>query len=361
MFSKAESTSSEERILPQEYAHRRIFSLLRRKWIIIVIAVIILVTASVILARLFRYNVSPFAKQLYKSEMPNNYKVVFIADQGLSNNSKALLTFIRNSSPDLVLHQGDFDYVGKHFGVPCDLDDPTLFFKQIDDYLGSDIPLLACVGNHDLPKWSEYKRIMIERLEKWDLARNCTGEYGEKFTCVFYDMTVVFSSVGTLAKDHETYITETLSLNDKTTWKVCSWHKNMRKYQAGSKSDETGYGVYDACRKYGAIIATGHEHSYSRTHLMDDYEKGIVASKDLNLKKGKSFAFVSGVGGMPTRTTDASLVQQSFMAVAFGKQDGLSSGGLFCTLKIDGVPGKGKCQFIDINGKVWDEFQMTSE
>ncbi len=73
--------------------------------------------------------------------------------------------------------------------------------------------------------------------------------------------------------------------------------------QLGGKDDDVGWQAYEACREGGAIVATAHEHSYSRTHLMDDFKSRSVASGSniLVIEKGKCFVFVSGLGGRGIR------------------------------------------------------------
>ena len=44
---------------------------------------------------------------------------------------------------------------------------------------------------------------------------------------------------------------------DRHIWRICSWHKNQQAMQVGGKTDEMGWGVYDACTDLSAIIATG--------------------------------------------------------------------------------------------------------
>jgi hypothetical protein len=81
----------------------------------------------------------------------------------------------------------------------------------------------------------------------------------------------------------------------------------MQLLQVGGKSDETGWGVYEESRRGGAIMATAHEHSYSRTHLLADVEHQEVASTSEPLvlaaddpatpeDGGRSFAFAPGLG-----------------------------------------------------------------
>jgi hypothetical protein len=56
--------------------------------------------------------------------------------------------------------------------------------------------------------------------------------------------------------DHAKYIDDTFRGSD-ATWKICVWHKNQRAYQIGNKVDETGYEVYEACRRHGAMVLSG--------------------------------------------------------------------------------------------------------
>src|SRR5207247_5720398 len=99
---------------------------------------------------------------------------------------------------------------------------------------------------------------------------------------------------------------------DSSTWRISSWHKDMRLMQVGGKGDETGWGVYEQSRRGGAIIATAHEHSYSRTYLLSSCQDETVASTATTLvlsrddpstpaDEGRSFVFVSGLGGKSIR------------------------------------------------------------
>ena len=63
-------------------------------------------------------------------------------------------------------------------------------------------------------------------------------------------------------------------------------------------------GLTRSAAKAGAIIATGHEHSYSRTHLMDNFATQKFVKTPVGplvIRKGRTFAFVSGLGGASVR------------------------------------------------------------
>ena len=132
--------------------------------------------------------------------------------------------------------------------------------------------------------------------------------------------------------------------------------------QVGDKLDETGWWVYEECRKGGAIIATGHEHSYSRTHLMENFEEQIVASTSntLEIEKGRTFAFVSGIAGRTIRDQDDELASKPWWAFVYTSNQNANYGALFCAFNINGVKDKAHCYFKNIDDEVIDEFDIIS-
>src|SRR5204863_5940875 len=106
---------------------------------------------------------------------------------------------------------------------------------------------------------------------------------------------------------------------DTSTWRISSWHEDMQLMQVGGKSDQTGWGVYEQSRRGGAIIATAHEHSYSRTYLLSSCQNQTVASTASTLvlssdypgtpaDEGRRLRVVSrlGVSSIGTRLPDGS-------------------------------------------------------
>ena len=251
----------------------------------------------------------------------------------------------------MVLHQGDFDY----------LDDPDAWDQQITDILGADYPYFASIGNHDLIAWDGYQEKLEERLAQVDDA-TCTGDLGVKAACTYRGLFFVLSGVGTLGSDHADFIKDALAADD-SVWRICSWHKNQRLMQVGGKGDEVGWGPYEECRKAGAIIATGHEHSYERTYLMDGLENQSVASRSstLRIEKGKTFVFVSGLGGRSIRGQDDALAANPWWAEVFTADQGANFGAFFCTFNRNGTENKARCYFKDIDGTVADKFQVIAQ
>lgn len=294
-------------------------------------------------------NTNTVINELANKKTKGGYTVAFIADSGLDKDSQAVLRLIRDEGTDLVLHQGDFNYQ----------DDPDTWDQQINNILGEDFPFLASIGNHDIAAWAGYQKKLEDRLERTtDIT--CTGDIGVKATCTYQDILIVLSGVGTIGSEHETYLQEQLA-NSDSTWKICSWHKNQKLMQVGDKKDEVGWQAYEICRKAGAIIATGHEHSYSRTYLMDNFETQSIVnfSSTLDLKPGQSFAFVSGLAGKSIRSQEDKLADNPWWASVYTSDQNANYGALFCTFDDKGN-GQASCYFKDIEGNIVDQFELTS-
>lgn len=282
---------------------------------------------------------------------PVNFTIAFIGDQGYGEDSKAVLRLIKTEGADVVLHQGDFDY----------RDCPDCWDQQINDVLGPEFPYFSVIGNHDEFAWNGYQEKIRERMRKIP-GGSCTGDLGVKSVCTYHGFLFVFSGVGTKGTDHPAYMKEQLS-NSSATWKICSWHKNQHLMQTGGKGDEVGWEAYEVCREAGAIIATAHEHSYSRTHLMADFEKQLIASTSstLTLEPGKTFVFVSGLGGSSVRGQNDDLADKPWWASVYNQDLNANFGALFCTFNKDGTKNHASCYFKDINGRIPDRFGLVSK
>ena len=129
--------------------------------------------------------------------------------------------------------------------------------------------------------------------------------------------------------------------------------------QAGGKGDETGWEVYERCREGGAIIATGHEHSYSRTHLLSDMENQTIASTSdtLVLRDGESFVFVSGLGGASIRDQER---DGEWWATIYTSDQNANHGALFGVFGVEGREDLAYFFFKDIDGAIADEFWVVS-
>lgn len=278
-----------------------------------------------------------------------NLKVAFIGDQGLTTNSRAVLQLIKNEGAHMALHQGDFDYA----------DSPALWDQQINDILGPNYPYFASIGNHDIAQWAGYQTKLQERLSRITGA-SCTGNLGVKSACQYQGLYFLLTAPGTMDTGHDIYIRDQLASNN-AAWSICSWHKNMQAMDLGnSHPDETGWGVYEECRKGGGIVATAHDHVYGRTHLLSNFQTQTIdsTSATLILQKGKTFAFLSGLGG---HSIYAQASSDPWFASAYTSTQNATYGALFCTFNVNSQPDRASCYFKNINNQIIDQFELISQ
>ncbi len=301
-----------------------------------------------------------------------NFKVAFIGDSGAGSHFQSVLNLIKSEGADMVLHQGDFDYS----------DGPTKWMGMIDNTLGANFPYFGSDGNHDNWDSDGYAAFFKDRMSRVGLTPP-SGSLPPSYAITYNGLKVVFSE----ENGDPTHIDNELR-NDDHLWKVCSWHKNMTTMQVGGKGNEQGWPDYETCRQYGAIIATGHEHSYERTktltstqnltvdlsqHPLQTYN-GIpnVPSNpnSLLVAPGKTIVFVSGLGGNSIRSQQ----RCSPYAYPYGggsgcnyiwggistSDQGANYGALFITFNINGNPNRAHAYFKNINGQVIDEFDISA-
>ena len=278
--------------------------------------------------------------------------VAFIGDQGTGDNARAVLKLVADEGADLLLIQGDLGY---------DRSASAEWIANIDEILGEKFPVLLTVGNHENYEWPAYRKWLVQRIQ--DVPElSCQGDPGVKAHCSFRGVSIVQVAPGVggvdgvaARDDYANYLDSQLS-NTSNVWRICSWHKNQKSMQVGDKSDSTGWDVYSACLKHGGIVATAHEHSYSRTYLMHDFENQVVAHRNdlLEIGPGSSFAFVSGLGGRHIREQK---LFGDWWASVYSATQNASHGALFCTL----TDNRGTCQFKDVVGAVSDQFVLENK
>jgi predicted phosphodiesterase len=304
----------------------------------------------------------PGSRTFAQSELPPpNLKIAFLGDQSLGPWPIAVLELVRREGAHAVLHLGDFDYV----------DLPVLWEAQIDAVLGLDFPYFAVVGNHDEDEFYAtlgYQHFMEARMER--LGIPWEGDLGVASTFSYQGVRFVLTAPGVFGPGdglYDRYVRDRLA-EDDSVWRVSAWHKNQRLMQVGGKGDETGWGVYEESRKGGAIIATGHEHSYSRTHLLSSMSEQTVADRsDLLVltsdvdataaDEGRSFAFVSGLGGSSIRGQEQS---GDWWASIFTADQDARFGALFGVFHYAGNPRLAYFYFKDVSGRIVDEFFLWS-
>jgi hypothetical protein len=276
---------------------------------------------------------------------PPGFKMAFIGDQGLGPGAQKVLELVKGEGADLLVHLGDFDYS----------DNPAAWAGQYDRILGGDFPIISVVGNHDLLSWRGtrgYAWYVSERLRRMGVEVH--GDPGERCSFRYRGVFFVLTAPGLIGTGHAEFIRRELDA-DSSIWRISAWHVNQRLMQVGSKGDEAGWDVYEESRKGGAIIATAHEHSYSRTHLLSGMSARTVASTSdtLRLRKGRTFAFVSGLGGEEVRPQ---LLSGDWWAKIYTATQQALPGALFATFHVDGDPRKAEFAFKAVDGTVADHF-----
>jgi len=271
------------------------------------------------------------------------------------------------------MHQGDFSYDGT-----------STWINNINNTLGSNFPYLGSVGNHDT--WSQYAPFFRDRLSAMGLDPNVINSSDSNYAVSYKGLKMVFNK----EKGDQTFSLNQLK-NDNHIWKICSWHHNRNDFQAGGKGNSVALQTYRNCLDYGAIIATGHEHSYSRTCTLTDpgtwsasNRYGAQCSNPALMQVGpnSSFIFVSAMGGAGIRDYHASehdddgwwstiYTSNRYCKNTCTKSDlsgqdksrDISSysykwGALFITFN-DGNPNRATGYFKNINGTIIDEFVIT--
>lgn len=192
--------------------------------------------------------------------------------------------------------------------------------------------------------------------------------------------------------DHANYMDTQLAA-DNSLWSVCAWHVNQRDMQAGGKGDEAGWPAYQTCQKHGALIATGHEHSYSRTMTLSNVgnrtaNHGATGQPaEVTLDEGNTVVMVNGLAGASARAIDCSLKTNPWWSTIYGTNfylknrvvinettsscggsvPNLSHGVAFVEFNVDTngdgtyEPDKARAYFKNINGQIIDEYIITSK
>jgi len=285
-------------------------------------------------------------------EARQDLKVAFVGDHGVGGDSESVLRLIKAEAADLVLSQGDLGYRGS----------PETFDRMVSAILGPDFPFFASLGNHDADEWRAYQQLLSARARRSGRAI-CEGIIGVKAACVFDGLFFIDSAVGVLygqrGPDHADYIRSRLD-QSPSRWRVCSWHFDQAVMQLGEKPDQAGWEVYEACRQGGAIIATAHEHSYARTHVITKFAEQpefLPAGTELRIGPGRTVAFVTGLGGHSVRPQ---LRGGAWWAATYTADEGARPGALFCTFNAGGRAERASCYFKSIAGTVADRFDLLA-
>jgi predicted phosphodiesterase len=274
-------------------------------------------------------------------------KIAFIGDTNAGTAFQNVLNLIKNERAQLTVTLGDTVYAA---GLEDDWD------TRVRNTLGNSDPALVVVGNHDVDdgSWSTIRSFGEARLGRQS-AVSCTGTYGERATCRLNNVFIVVSGVGTRGTqaDQESFIANSLANAPAGAWRICAWHKNQRLMQVGGKTDEVGWTAYENCRNRGAIIMTGHEHSYSRTHLLSSMQNQTVAdsTSPYTVINGRTIAVVSGLGGVDIRDQE---LTGNWWAKVYTSTQGAKHAALFGTFYSD----RAEFYLKNIDGTVIETFTV---
>jgi hypothetical protein len=260
---------------------------------------------------------------------------------------------------DAVVHSGDFDYVNN----------PAAWEDSLNTWFGVNFPYFASIGNHDdlFRGPGGYQEFLEARLTR--LGIDWDGDLAAKSSLLYEGIHFVLTGPGVEGSGHDLYIRSVLA-SSPAIWRVSSWHKNMRLMQVGGKDDDTGWGVYEESRRGGAIIATAHSHTYSRSHLLSSMTAQTVADSSDTLAiriddastsmndEGASFAFVSGLGGRSIRDQE---IGGPWWASIYTSTQNANYGALFGVFNVNGDPRLAHFYFKSIDSLIVDEFYVRTD
>jgi len=237
-------------------------------------------------------------EQQVQSQRRLTTKIAFIADAGLNEASNRVLKLIREEGCDMVLHQGDLDYSGKS----------VEFFKSVDSIFGPTFPYFVTMGNYESKRgagrdvaWGAYHAIQRARLKRIQ-GLSCAVVSLRNLACTYEGVSFVTSAIGVnssrlgldLRELRAAQVTIWGDANEdigsaatqfKSTWKFCSWHLPLIDFQVGFREGVPWMAspklveAYESCRQRGAVILTGHEHYYVRSHTIRRYSENPKSVK----------------------------------------------------------------------------------
>ncbi len=302
---------------------------------------------------------------------PENFKVAFLGDGGLNDNYQAVLQLIEDEGAQLVIHSGDIvndenpDY-------------PQQWFDLISSVLDESrpFPYFYSLGNHDDEDWLGdaghigYRQLLQNRFDTLGLSYNGDpDELGGKTSFTYGGLFITLTAPGFeheepgrnfAGEDHASFLRQELG-NNNYLWQICSWHKLMEKMQVGGKGDETGWGVYEACRENGALIANGHEHSYARTDVLSSMAWQMVAddTSPYLIQPGQTMTWHAGTSGQGLRDQERCFDDScEEWASIYTADQGAVHGALFIEFHVDGDPRKARGYFKNINREFIDQFEL---
>jgi hypothetical protein len=282
-----------------------------------------------------------------------NLKVAFIGDTDSGANFTSVLNLVKNEGASALVVEGDMSYSAN----------PTAWWNALEAVMGTTFPVFISRGNHDDTSWSGYLPKAANHLGG---ATRVAGAHDANYKTTFRGLVIATIKKG----DTGSNISGLLS-GDNHLWKICIWHQNQAAMQIGSKGDEMGWDVYETCRNLGAIIETGHEHSYERTKTLIDMTLQTVdptcsSPGTLCVGPGRTFSSVVGLGGNSVRDQSRCLPStypygcKGEWAFIYTTQQSATHGAQFITFNA-GAAKTAVGYFKNINGATVDTFTINHD
>jgi len=292
-----------------------------------------------------------------------NLKIAFVGDTADGTNWGSVLSLAQAEGAHAVVVEGDMTYDA----------DPSGWWSRTEGVVGQSFPVFLARGNHDDSSWSGF---LSEAANHFGGATRTNGPHDAAYKAVFRGL-----AIATIRKGDTATTLNNLLNGDTHIWKVCNWHQNQNKMQVGGKGDEMGWAVYEACRQQGALIMTGHEHTYHRTKTMTNTQNQTIdptcsSGASVCVGPGRTFVAVVGTGGTGLRsqvrctptsstqpypslnTTDPSC---PIWASIYTTNQGANFGAQFITFNVDGNPRKARSYFKTISGTTIDNFVIFAD
>ncbi|MFH2019924.1 MAG: hypothetical protein ABIJ34_00770 [archaeon] len=298
-------------------------------------------------------------------DTPQEYKVVFIANQGTSQDASDVLSLINSKEADLIIIDGNMGYDKQPF--------------EWDNLMTeTSIPVLATIGDMDKEDWPSY----VSLIEPYDDSVECTGTAGDKHVCRFNNVTFILSGVGISNTDGNIdFITGAATAAD-TAWKFCVWHKSndMLRVSDRSSDDTLALPYYKACLDAGAVIITGYDNQYARTKEITNLEDSVGfldVNSEFEVRPGHSIIIDNGLGGFGSDRYDCGKDANNWWASIYtpnyymnnGLQvsksctedttSGFAPGALFFTFNYQGNENRTHGEFVNVNNVVVDSFDLV--
>jgi Calcineurin-like phosphoesterase len=291
-----------------------------------------------------------------------NLKVAFVADTDNLATGPFVdnLKMIKSEGAQAVVFNGDLSYDDKP---------PADWWKVVEANLGTDFPVFISEGNHDASQWAGYQARVDAHVKASGAEVDATKIDTRGYHYTWKGLSMVFIGEDGNSQ-YPTFINERFA-SDQHLWRVCGWHKNQEAMQVGGKPDEMGWEVYEACKNMGAIIETGHEHTYHRTKTLTSMANQTVDSacsdpKQLCVGPGRTFVTVAGLGGRSIRPQLRCLPTtypygcKGEWAFVYTENQGAQFGVQFIVFNYNGNANKAHGYFKNVSGTVVDEFDITA-